>query len=90
MVQGALKGLCIDMAVVLEGHTQVNTFAVLHQLLHYMHECNSCHPLLGLTPASAIIQDELPEALVGSVRLNHLDLEKAAKLDLQTGAITRK
>ena len=23
MVQGALKGLCIDMAVVLEGHTQV-------------------------------------------------------------------
>eukprot|EP00891_Asterochloris_glomerata_P007511 jgi/Astpho2/7511/Aster-02077 len=56
MVQGALKGLCIDMAVVLEGHTQ----------------------------------DELPEALVGSVRLNHLDLEKAAKLDLQTGIITRK
>ena len=25
MVQGALKGLCIDMAVVLEGHTQVKT-----------------------------------------------------------------
>lgn len=34
MVQGALKGLCIDMAVVLEGHTQVKTFDVLHQLLH--------------------------------------------------------
>ena len=41
-------------------------------------------------PAFAMMQDELPEALVGSVRLNHLDLEKAAKLDLQTGIITRK
>ena len=83
MVQGALKGLCIDMAVVLEGHTQVKP-------LMCCISCCTCHPLFGLPPASAMMQDELPEALVGSVRLNHLDLEKAAKLDLQTDAITRK
>jgi hypothetical protein len=56
MVQGALKSLVIDLAVLLEGH----------------------------------FQDELPEALLGAVRLNNLDLSKAARLDLATGTITRK
>ena len=35
-------------------------------------------------------QDELPEALLGAVRLQNLDLSKAAVLDLETGAITRR
>ncbi|KAL3136999.1 hypothetical protein ABBQ32_006591 [Trebouxia sp. C0010 RCD-2024] len=56
LVQGALKGLVIDMAITLEGHTK----------------------------------DELPEALLGAVRLQNLDLNRAAVLDLETGSITRR
>ena len=36
------------------------------------------------------VQDELPEALLGAVRLQNLDLNAAAVLDLETGHITRK
>lgn len=35
-------------------------------------------------------QDELPEALLGAVRLQNLDLSKAGILDLATGKITRR
>lgn len=35
-------------------------------------------------------QEELPESLLGTVRLEHLDLSKAAFLDLSTGNIERK
>ncbi|KAK9821914.1 hypothetical protein WJX81_003424 [Elliptochloris bilobata] len=56
LVQGALKSLVIDIAVLLEGHSP----------------------------------DELPERLLGTVRLNHLDLRYGAELNLQTGQITRK
>jgi hypothetical protein len=35
-------------------------------------------------------QEELPERLLGTVRLEHLDLSQAAELNLQTGVITRK
>lgn len=35
-------------------------------------------------------QEELPERLLGTVRLEHLDLSQAAELDLKTGVITRK
>ncbi|KAL0033215.1 hypothetical protein WJX79_009992 [Trebouxia sp. C0005] len=56
LVQGALKGLVIDMAITMEGHSK----------------------------------DELPEALLGAVRLQNLDLGKAAVLDLETGHITRR
>ena len=33
-------------------------------------------------------QDELPESLLGTVRLIHLDLTQAANLDNDTGIIT--
>ena len=36
------------------------------------------------------LQDELPERLLGTCRLEHLDLSMAAHLDTETGAITRK
>lgn len=36
------------------------------------------------------MQDELPERLLGTVRLNNLDLSYGADLNLQTGVITRK
>lgn len=55
LVQGALKGLVIDMAITMEGHSK----------------------------------DELPEALLGAIRLQNLDLGKAAVLNLETGHITR-
>ncbi|KAK9806515.1 hypothetical protein WJX73_005835 [Symbiochloris irregularis] len=54
LVNGALKGLTIDLAIVLEGR----------------------------------FQDELPESLLGTVRLIHLDLTQAADLDNDTGIIT--
>ncbi|BDA46094.1 probable translocator protein at N-terminal half [Coccomyxa sp. Obi] len=56
LVQGALKSLVIDLAVLLEGH------------------CT----------------EELPERLLGTCRLEHLDLSAAAHLELSTGRITRK
>ncbi|KAK9906580.1 hypothetical protein WJX75_004515 [Coccomyxa subellipsoidea] len=56
LVQGALKSLVIDLAVLLEGH------------------CT----------------EELPERLLGTCRLEHLDLSAAAHLELSTGSITRK
>ena len=43
-----------------------------------------------LNIASCCLQDELPEALLGAVRLQNLDLSSAAVLDLETGHITRK
>lgn len=39
---------------------------------------------------SSPLQDELPERLLGTCRLEHLDLAAAAHLDLSTGKITRK
>jgi hypothetical protein len=36
------------------------------------------------------LQDELPERLLGTCRLEHLDLNLAAHLDVETGVITRK
>ena len=36
------------------------------------------------------MQDELPESLLGAVRLQNLDLSKAGVLDLETGNITRR
>ena len=39
---------------------------------------------------SCALQDELPERLLGTCRLEHLDLSMAAQLDTKTGAITRK
>ena len=36
------------------------------------------------------LQDELPERLLGTCRLEHLDLNSAAHLDIETGVITRK
>eukprot|EP00884_Botryococcus_braunii_P004242 jgi/Botrbrau1/13819/Bobra.0056s0061.1 len=56
LVQGALKTLVIDIAVLLEGR----------------------YP------------EELPEKLIGTVRLVHLDLSAAGVLDLETGQIKRK
>ncbi|KAK9818359.1 hypothetical protein WJX72_011272 [[Myrmecia] bisecta] len=53
MVQGALKSLVIDLAVLLQGRAE----------------------------------DELPEALLGSVRLAHLDLAAAPYLDTKTAKI---
>ena len=62
--------------------------------------CLSC--LLGVQVISACsasssnrlvwsrTQDELPERLLGTVRLNNLDLSYGADLNLQTGEITRK
>lgn len=35
------------------------------------------------------MQDELPEALLGTVRFAHLDLSKAADLDTERGHIVR-
>ena len=35
-------------------------------------------------------QEELPESLLGTVRLEHLDLSQAAVLDTMTGTIERK
>lgn len=35
------------------------------------------------------MQEELPESLLGSVRLENLDLSKAAFLDTSTGSIHR-
>lgn len=35
-------------------------------------------------------QEELPERLLGTCRLEHLDLAAAAHLDTSTGVITRK
>ncbi len=35
-------------------------------------------------------QEELPERLLGTCRLEHLDLSAAAHLDLSSGHITRK
>ena len=35
-------------------------------------------------------RDELPERLLGTCRLEHLDLNMAAQLDTKTGGITRK
>lgn len=43
-----------------------------------------------LNDVSCCTQDELPEALLGAVRLQNLDLSSAAVLDLETGHITRK
>ena len=37
-----------------------------------------------------MLQDELPERLLGTCRLEHLDLNSAAHLDIETGEITRK
>ena len=39
---------------------------------------------------SCALQDELPERLLGTCRLEHLDLSMAAHLDTETGVITRK
>ena len=36
------------------------------------------------------VQEELPESLLGTIRLEHLDLSKAAVLDTATGTIVRK
>ena len=35
-------------------------------------------------------QEELPERLLGTCRLEHLDLSAAAHLEISTGSITRK
>ncbi len=35
------------------------------------------------------VQEELPESLLGTVRLEHLDLSQAAVLDTLTGVIER-
>ena len=37
-----------------------------------------------------MVQDELPERLLGTCRLEHLDLNSAAHLNIETGDITRK
>ena len=37
-----------------------------------------------------LLQDELPEALLGAVRLQNFDLSKAGVLDVATGKITRR
>ena len=37
-----------------------------------------------------MLQDELPERLLGTCRLEHLDLNSAAHLNTETGVITRK
>ncbi len=36
-----------------------------------------------------VVQEELPESLLGTVRLEHLDLSQAAVLDTLTGIIER-
>lgn len=56
LVQGALKGLVIDMAVLLQGNTE----------------------------------DCLPESLLGTIRLHHLDLSQAPALDCSTNILTPK
>lgn len=56
LVQGAVKGLVIDMAVLLQGNSE---------------EC-------------------LPESLLGTMRLNHLDLSQAPALDCSTNTLTPK
>ena len=38
----------------------------------------------------SLLQEELPEALLGTVRLDHLDLSKAALLDIDTGVISNQ
>ncbi len=44
----------------------------------------------SLTVRTCALQEELPERLLGTCRLEHLDLAAAAHLDLATGQITRK
>jgi len=56
LVQGAVKGLVIDMAIVLQGNNE----------------------------------DALPESLLGTMRLNHLDLSVAPRLDCDTNTLTLK
>ena len=98
IVQGALKGLVIDIAVLLEGKTKV-TFTVLaltfYSLLLYICKRKAPKPLSSFDAQKPIacrqndlaMQEELPESLLGTVRLEHLDLSQAAKLDTSTGNI---
>lgn len=85
LVSGALKSLVIDLGIVLEGRFWVS--AVSGLLLCTLHRL--CQVIdTRLTPRA--VQDELPEQMLATVRLEHLDLTTAAHLDHDTGKITRK
>lgn len=47
-------------------------------------------PMALIVCTLPLVQEELPEGLVGTIRLEHLDLSKAAALDTETGTISRK
>ena len=81
LVSGALKSLVIELGVVLEGRFWVRACRL------------GWDPLIVLTSPITdpmILQDELPEQMLATVRLEHLDLSTAAHLDAETGCITRK
>lgn len=56
--------------------------------LHYSREI--CVHFQDPCACCCLMQDELPESLLGAVRLQNLDLSKAGVLDLETGNITRR
>lgn len=58
-----------------------------HKASHIFPLALSC---IEPTVITVWLQDELPESLLGAVRLQNLDLSKAGVLDLETGHITRR
>lgn len=84
LVSGALKGLIIELGVVLEGRFWVRACCFI-AIWSRSVQLPSMQPL-----TSALAQDELPEQMLATVRLEHLDLTTAAHLDAETGHITRK
>ena len=81
LVSGALKSLVIELGVVLEGR-----FWVRASWLCWGPLVASTSPIND----AMFLQDELPEQMLATVRLEHLDLSTAAHLDAETGHITRK
>lgn len=44
---------------------------------------------MHFSTAVDLMQEELPESLLGTIRLEHLDLSHAAKLDTSSGDIEK-
>lgn len=95
LVQGALKSLVIDIAVLLEGKTQVTSCGSpwrCKQTLQVQKAASSVRPACDIRRVltNSFLQEELPESLLGTIRLEHLDLSKAATLDTSTGLVKKQ